>query len=55
MQQTQRLPKNRIPVSISIPFDELAEIDKTAYSLDLTRSDFILQAVHEAMKKLQEQ
>ena len=51
----QRLPQNRVPVSVSIPFDELAEIDETAYSLGLTRSDFILQAVKEKMSKLQEQ
>lgn len=51
----KRLPKNRVPVSVSIPFDELTEIDETAYSLGLTRSDFILQAVKEKMSKLQEQ
>lgn len=51
----QRLPKNRVPVSVSIPFNELAVIDENAYSLGLTRSDFILQAVKEKMSKLQEQ
>lgn len=50
----QRLPKNRVPVSVSIPFDELAEIDETANTLNLTRSDFILQAVREEMKKIKE-
>ena len=48
----QELPKNRIPVSVSIPFVELAKIDKTATSLKLSRSDFILQATREKMARL---
>ena len=50
-----RLPKNRVPVSVSIPFDELAEIDDTAYTMGLTRSDFILQATRAELKKVKEE
>ena len=51
----QKLLKNRLSVSVSIPFNELVEIDKTANLLDLTRSDFVLQAVRKEMKNIQEE
>lgn len=51
----QRLPKNRVPVSVSIPFDELARIDEIAFSMNQTRSDFILQATKEKMEKLKKE
>lgn len=51
----KQLPKNRIPVSVSIPFDELQTIDQTAFTLDLSRSDFILRAVMEKIKKIKEE
>ena len=51
----QKLSKTRLPVSVSIPFNEFLKIDETANSLNLTRSNFILQAVRKEIKNLQEQ
>ena len=51
----RQLLKSRIPISVSFPFDVLQLIDQTAYSLDLTRSGFILQSVTEKIKKLEEE
>lgn len=50
----KRLPKNRVPASISFPIDLLQEVDELAYSMGLSRTDFVLMAVKEKMQKLQE-
>lgn len=50
-----RLPKNKIPVSISIPIDLLAELDDCAYYENKARSEFVIEAVREKIKKMKEE
>ncbi len=40
-----KLPKNRVPVSIGIPFDLLQIVDKTAAEKNLSRSDYVVQLI----------
>ena len=50
-----KLPKNRVPITASLPFDFLAEVDELAYSQGRTRSDFILEALQEKMERIKKE
>ena len=49
------LPKNKISISVSIPFDLLDKIDKFTHLNRITRSEFIVKAVKERLEKIKEQ
>lgn len=49
-----KLPTNRVPVSIGVPFNFLPLIDEFANKEGLSRSEFVLQAVKEKVESLQE-
>jgi metal-responsive CopG/Arc/MetJ family transcriptional regulator len=49
----QRLPKNRVPVCVGIPFNLLMEIDGYVEQEGLpSRSDFVYEAVQEKMERI---
>jgi hypothetical protein len=43
--------KNKIPVSVGIPFDLLSLIDEKAKENDLSRSDYVVQALREKVEQ----
>lgn len=45
------LLKNRIPVSVSIPYDLLQEIDELANAEKLSRSNFIVKILQQNLKQ----
>jgi len=51
----QNLPTNKIPVSVSVPFDLLTETEQLAKSKDVSRSDYIVGAIRMRNKKEYEQ
>lgn len=46
-----KLPKNRVPVSVGIPFDLLQEVDELANKENTSRSDFVVQALLEKVER----
>ena len=51
-----KLPKNRVPVCVGIPFNLLMEIDGYVEQEGLTsRSDFVYQAVQEKMERIKQE
>ena len=47
----KRLPKNRVPITVSIPLDFLAEIDEIVYERSISRSDYVVQALKEKVER----
>ena len=45
------LPKNKVPVSISLSLDLLYEVDDFAYYKNQTRSSYIVEAIQEKIQK----
>lgn len=54
MQNTPKMPTNRVPVSVGVPFNLLPSIDETANKEGISRSEFFLQAAIEKMEKINE-
>jgi len=42
-----KLPKNKVPVTVGIPFDLLRQIDDKAFEENLSRSEYVVQALKE--------
>lgn len=47
----QKLPKNRVPVSIGVPFDLLFKIDEIASNEQISRSELIVKILQEKLKE----
>lgn len=47
-----QLPRNTVPVNISMPFNFLFEVDKVVGELGQTRSRFIIDALKEKMERI---
>jgi metal-responsive CopG/Arc/MetJ family transcriptional regulator len=45
------LPRNRIPVSTSIPFNLLAEVDEKSKLKNKSRSEYIVEAIQEKIAR----
>jgi metal-responsive CopG/Arc/MetJ family transcriptional regulator len=45
-----KIPKNRVPVSIAIPFDLLVLIDENANKQGCSRSDYVVQALKDKVE-----
>jgi len=43
----KNLPKNKVPVTVGIPFDLLRQVDEKAYDENLSRSEYVVQALKE--------
>lgn len=43
--------KNKVPVSVGIPFYLLTKVDEMAEKEDISRSDFVVQAIIEKIEK----
>jgi metal-responsive CopG/Arc/MetJ family transcriptional regulator len=45
-----KIPKNRVPVSVGIPFDLLTLIDENANKQGCSRSDYVVQALKDKVE-----
>ena len=50
-----KLPKNKVPVSVGIPFNLLLKIDEVADQDRISRSELIVQILKEKFKNAEEQ
>lgn len=50
-----KLPKNRVPVCVGIPFNLLAEVDEYVAEERISRSDFICLATQEKMERIKQE
>lgn len=48
---TPKTIKNRVPVSVGIPFDLLAKVDEKANENNASRSDYVVQALREKIQR----
>jgi len=50
-----RLPKNKVPVTVGIPFDLLRQIDEKASEENLSRSEYVVRALKERVSNEQDE
>lgn len=48
---TPKTIKNRVPVSVGIPFDLLTKTDEKANENNVSRSDYVVQALREKIQR----
>lgn len=45
------LPRNKVPITVSIPIDFLCEFDEYLQKINKNRTEFVLDAIKEKMQR----